>query len=90
MGVFIDDTRVTIGGTATAQEGFEAGLGEWAVADAPAGSPGNQLSYRRTEQLLAAAITTPDTVLLGFGMEQIADAAQRSELLGRVVDYLLR
>jgi hypothetical protein len=90
VGVFIDDTRVTIGGAVTMQEGFEAGLGGWAVADAPAGSPGNQLDYRRTEQLLAAAITTPDTVLVGFGMEQAADAVQRSELLGRVVEYLLR
>ena len=90
VGVFIDDTRITIGGAVTAQEGFEAGIGEWGVPAAPAGSPGNQLDYRRTDQLLAAAITTPDTVLVGLGAEQIADAAQRSELLGRVVEYLLR
>ena len=90
IGVFIDDTRVTIGGAAAAPEGFESGLGDWAVPGAPAGSPGNQIDYRRTEQLLAASITTSDTVLLGFGLEQIADAAQRSELLGRVVEYLLR
>ena len=90
VGVFVDDTRVTIGGTVTAPEGFEAGLGEWAVADAPAGSPGNQIAFRRTGQLLAASITTPDTVLVGFGIEQIADPARRAEVLGQVVEYLLR
>ena len=29
-------------------------------------------------------------MLLGFGVEQVADPAQRAELLGRVMRYLLR
>ncbi len=34
-----------------------------------------------------SSVTTEDTVLLGFGIEQIA-AEDRVELLGSVVDYL--
>ena len=37
-----------------------------------------------------AAVATPDTVYLGFGFEGISDAATRSLLMGRAVEYLLR
>jgi len=90
IGVFVDDTRLAVRGASTEAEGFEAGLGAWAVPGAPTGSPGNQRDYHRAQRLLAASITTSDTVLMGFGVEQSADAAQRSELLGRVLRYLLR
>jgi hypothetical protein len=36
-----------------------------------------------------AAITTPDTVLHGFGLEGISTAAERNEVMGRTLDYLL-
>ena len=37
-----------------------------------------------------AAITTPDTVYLGFGFEGISGSAARNEVMDRIVDYLLR
>ena len=37
-----------------------------------------------------AAISTPDTVYLGFGFEGVTGSATRNDLIGRLVDYLLR
>ena len=37
-----------------------------------------------------AAIATPDTVYLGFGLEGISGAANRNQLMNQVVGYLLR
>ena len=36
-GVFIDDTRVVVGGDVVESEGFESGLGPWTIAAAAAG-----------------------------------------------------
>ena len=73
----------------TEQEGFETGLGPWSTPGAPAGSPANAGDFERSQSEVGAVITTDDTVLLGFGIEQIADAGQRADILGRMVEYLL-
>ena len=90
LGVFVDDTRIAVGGTRTEAEGFESGLGPWAVTGPPPGSAPNAIAFSRSQAVFAAAITTRDTVLLGFGVEQVSDRSQRAELLGRVMRYLLR
>ena len=36
-----------------------------------------------------AAITTEDTIYLGFGFEGITGAANRAAVMGRAMDYLL-
>ncbi len=92
VGVFVDDTRVVVGGVTTESEGFEAGLGAWSVPGAPADSPGNRNDFTVSTGLVPpaqAAIATEDTVLLGFGLEQVADEADRDDLIGRVMSYLL-
>ncbi|MEV7625899.1 M14 family zinc carboxypeptidase [Actinoplanes sp. NPDC089786] len=74
-GVFVDDTRVVIGGTATATDGFEADLGGWSAAAGEWGRAGAVLrSY--------AAVSTQRTVTLGFGLDDVASgpAALRSAL----------
>ena len=43
--------------------------------------PGGLLDVRQ----VGAAVTTEDTVLLGFGIEQVPDPAERAELLGAIV-----
>ena len=88
VGVFVDDTRVSVAGV-TGAEGFETGLGAWSVPGAPAGSPGNISDLRRAQTLVGASISTPDSVLLGFGLEQITSRAQRATLLARAVNSLL-
>jgi hypothetical protein len=89
LGVVVDDTRLVIGGTAVEPEGFEGGLGAWSVTGPPAGSQANGAAFGRSQSLFGAAVTTPDTVLFGFGVEQVEDPAARAALLGTTVDYLL-
>jgi hypothetical protein len=84
-GVFVDQTQLTIDGTAVETEGFETGLGVWTAPGAPQGSPGNAGDFQRAQSQVGAAITTDDTVLLGFGIEQVPDPADRSALLGAIV-----
>jgi hypothetical protein len=87
-GVNVDATRIVVGGTATEPEGFETALGAWTVPGAPAGSPANGSDFARAqapESPAGAAISTEDTVLLGFGLEQVPDAGERAALLGAIV-----
>ncbi|RFS84533.1 zinc carboxypeptidase [Actinomadura spongiicola] len=87
-GLFIDDTKITTSGGQPEAEGFESGLGPWAVKGAPPGSPGNTTEFVRAQAQIDAvsAVATRDTVLLGFGVEQAAD--QRA-LIARALDHLL-
>jgi hypothetical protein len=84
-GVFIDDTRLVVGGTAVESEGFEAGLGPWTIAPPPPGSSPGTGSFVRSTNLFSPAIRTPDTVLLGFGAEQVASQADQAAILGRAL-----
>ncbi|MBT2488701.1 immune inhibitor A [Streptomyces sp. ISL-96] len=89
-GVFADDARLVVGGAEKETEGFETSLGTWTATGAPAGSPAVAGDWTRTGELFVpyGAITTGDTVLLGFGLEQVPDAVERAELLGRVLGVL--
>ncbi len=92
VGVFVDDTRVVVGGTVVEAEGFETGLGVWSVPGAPEASPVNRVDFVIAESLVPAGragIATEDTVLLGFGLEQVSSDADRAALLGGVMAYLL-
>ncbi|MEV7688461.1 M14 family zinc carboxypeptidase [Streptomyces bungoensis] len=82
-GVLADDTSLVVGGTARETEGFETSLGAWSAAGPPAGSPPVRKDWARTGALFQtyAAVTTDDTVLLGFGLEQVPSAAGRAALL---------
>jgi hypothetical protein len=89
VGVVIDDTAVLVDGEVVQEEGFESDLGPWSVTGPPQGSPPGGASFRRAEGLLFSAVTTEDTVLLGFGVEQIATAAERAAVVRRALDHLL-
>ncbi|MGW0117293.1 M14 family zinc carboxypeptidase [Streptomyces sp. NPDC003327] len=90
-GAFVDDTRL-VTGSGTEAEGFETSLGAWSVPGAPVGSPGNGSDWTRSAALFhsQAAVTTRDTVLLGFGLEHVTDAGERARLLGRALGVLRR
>ncbi|MFC9706018.1 M14 family zinc carboxypeptidase [Streptomyces sp. NPDC056943] len=90
-GAFVDDTRL-VTGTTTEAEGFETGLGAWYVPGAPDGSPGNGSDWTRSAALFhsQAAVTTRDTVLLGYGLEHVTGAAERGRLVGRALAVLRR
>jgi hypothetical protein len=87
-GVFVDRTRLSIGGTEVEPEGFETGLGPWTVPGPPEGSAAGGGDFARSQSQVGAAITTEDTVLLGFGIEQVPDPAERAALLGAIVGGL--
>ncbi|MFI2349176.1 M14 family zinc carboxypeptidase [Streptomyces sp. NPDC019443] len=92
IGAFVDDTKLVVGGTPQGPEGFETALGPWTVAGPPAGSPGNTGDWARAQALFHAhaAVTTRDTVLIGFGLEHVPGAADRKQLIGKALSALRR
>jgi hypothetical protein len=91
VGAFVDDTRVTTTDGVLDAEGFESGAGPWTVTGPPAGSPPNGTQWEIGEQLIDffAGTSTEDTLLLGFGIEQLATEAERADLLRRALGGLL-
>jgi hypothetical protein len=91
VGAFVDDTRFVInGGAPTLADGFE-GTSTWAVPGPPAGSPPNSSDWDFGEQLVRffAGTSTEDTLLLGFGLEQLSSDAERADLVRRALGGLL-
>jgi len=89
IGVVVDDTRVVVDGAAVQREGFETGLGAWAALAPPPGSPTGGSAFGRSEGFLTAAVTTEDSVLLGFGLEQIPSAPERAAVVRTAMAHLL-
>jgi hypothetical protein len=96
-GVFIDDIQVSTGEGNTSFEDDGDPMDGWTVPGAPQDEQGiegaNVNDWTRRAGLgikEGAAVATPDTVYLGFGLEGVTDASQRSQVMGRVSDYLLR
>ncbi|MFE3555706.1 M14 family zinc carboxypeptidase [Streptomyces sp. NPDC059193] len=91
-GVFADEARLNVGGTDRAVEGFETSFGDWTAQGAPAGSPQVPGDWSRSGELFKsyAAVTTRDTVLLGFGLEHVPAAADRAVLVGKALRALNR
>lgn len=92
QGLQADEASVVIRGAATETEGFESSFGPWTVAGPPPGSPAVVRDWRRTGALFQTygAVTTQDTVLLGFGLEHLTTAADRAALLGKALGSLGR
>ncbi len=91
-GVFADEARLSVGGVDQTTEGFEASLGTWTAQGAPAGSPGIPGDWARSGELYKsyASVTTRNTVLLGFGLEHLAAAKDRTVLVGKALRSLNR
>ncbi|MET9102964.1 M14 family metallopeptidase [Streptomyces antibioticus] len=89
-GVLADDASLVVGGTATETEGFETSLGAWRASGPPAGSPAVLKDWTRTGALFQTygAVTTDDTVLLGFGLVHVTSAADRRTLIGKALASL--
>ena len=89
LGAIIDDTKLVTTAGASQAEGFEEGLGAWHVLGAPEGSPQNLSDWERADGLaeLASVTATEDTLLFGFGLEQLATDDERAEVVGRILDH---
>lgn len=92
IGVFVDDTVITVDGVVVDENDFENGLGAWTVPGPPATSPGNAVDWVAGPALFdapAAAVSTADTITLGFGFEAIATAEERASVMGGAMSILL-
>jgi hypothetical protein len=88
LGVFIDDVTLP-DGTSTS---FEDGLGGWTVTGPPEGSGPNANNWIVTDASgfpVGASITTPNSILMGFGFEGISTQEKRDAVMGRVLEQLL-
>ena len=96
-GVFIDDIEVSTGEGTTSFEDDADPRDGWEVPGAPQDEAGiegpNANDWVRRGGFgikEGAAISTPDSVFLGFGFEGVTGASDRNNLMDRIVDYLLR
>jgi len=96
-GVFIDDIDVSTGEGSTSFEDDADPTDGWAVTGAPQDPEGiegpNRNDWVRRAGLgikEGAVIATPDTVYMGHGFEGVTGSDTRNQIMGRVVDYLLR
>ena len=91
-GVLADQASLVVGGTAVDTEGFESSLGAWSPTGPPPGSPAVLKDWARTGALFQTygAVTTRDTVLLGFGLEHLPSAADRTALIRKAFSSLER
>ncbi len=90
LGVFVDDTTVTVDGVVTAETSFEDGLGGWTPAPAPDGTRVTN-NWTRTQKAFeeGAATVTEDTVFSGFGAEGLTTAQMRRDFVARAMAHLL-
>jgi hypothetical protein len=89
LGVFLDDFAWP--GGSTSFEG--ADTGGWQIGGPPPGSGANANNWKVTDAggfPVGAAVTTPKSLLFGFGFEGISTAQERKDVMKRAADYLLR
>ena len=87
LGVFLDDVTLP-DGTSTS---FETDLGGWTPGQ-PDSSGTNANNWLRTDASgfpVGATISTPDSLLFGFGFEGISTQASRNAVMGRSLRFLL-
>jgi zinc carboxypeptidase len=88
LGVFIDDVTLP-DGTSTS---FENGLDGWSVTGPPPGSAPNANNFEVTDASgfpVGNTIATPNSLLMGFGLEGVSTQAERNEVMKRALDHLL-
>jgi hypothetical protein len=90
IGLVVDDTRLRTTSGVRDAEGFENGFGAWTVAGAPAGSPAGGGTWSLTTGFsgLTSGVMTEDTLMLGFGLEQLASETDRARILGAAITTL--
>jgi Zinc carboxypeptidase len=89
LGVFLDD--IAWPGGSTSFEGTDTG--GWQITGPPEGSGPNANNWEITDAggfPVGASITTPKSILMGYGFETISTAEQRNAVMGRIASYLLR
>ncbi len=88
-GLIVDDTRLVIAEVPTEQDGFEEGFVTWTVLGPPEGSAANASDFEIADGLgeVVAVTATPDTLLFGFGLEQLESDAARADVVARMLAH---
>ena len=88
-GLIVDDTRLVVAGSPTEEDGFEDGFGTWTVLGPPEGSPDNLSDFEIADGLgdVVAVTATPDTLLFGFGLEQLDSDDARNDVVARMLAH---
>ncbi len=91
IGAFVDDTSVVADGSELFADGFESLTPTWTITGQPAGSPPTVSAWEFGEEVVEffAGTSTEDTLLLGFGLEQLATDQERADLLDQALGGLL-
>ncbi len=91
IGAFVDDTKVVADGSTLDADGFEDEPSSWTVTGPPPGSPPAAAVWEFGEEIVKffAGTATDDTLLLGFGLEQLATDQERTELLDQALAALI-
>lgn len=92
LGVFIDDIASSTGEGTTSFENDGDQFDGWAVGGAPGSAP-NPNEFEATTAAgfpEGSVVSTPSSILMGFGFEGISDAANRAAVMRRAVHFLLR
>jgi murein tripeptide amidase MpaA len=91
LGTWIDDTSLTAGGQELFATSFEDGDGGWTRPGPPAGTESQATGWTREQSasfVEGAAVTTPDTVYTGFGLEKLNPAEGRVAVLRDAFEHL--
>lgn len=91
IGAFFDDTALELGNGARSQaDGFEAATSTWTLQGPPEGSPQPSANWQIGPAAVNfyAGTSTDDTLLLGFGLEQVPNPAERTALVRRALSGL--
>ncbi|MBY5164388.1 M14 family metallopeptidase [Salsipaludibacter albus] len=90
LGVFLDDTSVTVDGSVATETSFETDLGGWSVPGEPEGTAPNANDWERVGTLfeVASIVATEDTLLFGFGFEGVTTESERNAVMARALDHL--
>ena len=91
LGAAVDDTRLVAGGSTVFADGFEGATSGWAPGAVPADSPPTTRRWEFGAGVVGpvAGTATEDTLLLGFGLEQLTTDAERVALLEQALGELL-
>jgi hypothetical protein len=92
LGVFVDDVVSSTGEGTTSFEADGDQFDGWVPGGSPTSAP-NPNNFTVTTAAgfpEGAAVSTRDSIYMGFGFEGITDAATRNRVMGAAVTYLLR
>ena len=90
VGLIVDDTQARRRPTWRSRpRASRTGSARGRCSDAPEGSPDNASDFERRDGLggIAAVTATPDTLLFGFGLEQLDSDAARAEVVARILAH---